>query len=76
MRRRSTLTAAVITVGAHGLAVAADASLFSSASMPEMRPTWQWVTGAAIVGLILGFVTGWRVLAWRIRKKYGGLKIY
>ncbi len=44
--------------------------------MPHLQPTWAWVGGAAILGLAIGFIAGWRVLARRIRKKYGGLKIY
>lgn len=37
---------------------------------------WQWVAAAAAAGLIVGFFLGWRTLDRRIRKKYGGLKIY
>ena len=29
-----------------------------------------------LLALILGFVIGWRTLDRRIRKKYGGLRIY
>ena len=54
----------------------ADATLFSSASLPGLEPSWIWVGGAAALGLIAGFALGWRTLARRIRKKYGGLKIY
>ena len=42
----------------------------------EMQPSWKWVIGAALVALIVGFALGWRTLDRRIRKKYGGLKIY
>jgi hypothetical protein len=54
---------------------AADATLFSAA-VPALEPTWPWVAGAALAGLVLGFAIGWHTLARRIRKKYGGLKIY
>jgi phosphate/sulfate permease len=38
--------------------------------------TWHWVAGTAAIALVIGFVLGWRTLDRRIRKKYGGLKIY
>ena len=41
-----------------------------------IQPTWEWVIGAAVVALIVGFMLGWRMLDRRIRKKYGGLRIY
>ena len=37
---------------------------------------WPWLAGAAVAGLVVGFLLGWRTLDRRIRKKYGGLKIY
>jgi len=37
---------------------------------------WEWVLGTAAVMLLVGFVIGWRTLDRRIRRKYGGLKIY
>lgn len=54
----------------------ADAPLFTSTAMPELHPGWEWVAGAALIGLVVGFALGWRMLDRRIRKKYGGLKIY
>ena len=44
--------------------------------MMSAQPTWQWVIGTAVVSLIVGFMLGWRTLDRRIRKKYGGLRIY
>lgn len=41
-----------------------------------IQPTWEWVIGASAAALIVGFLLGWRTLDRRIRKKYGGLKIY
>lgn len=40
------------------------------------RPVWHWALGSFVVALGLGFVLGWQVLDRRIRRKYGGLRIY
>jgi hypothetical protein len=40
------------------------------------RPVWHWALGSFIVALGLGFVLGWYMLDRRIRRKYGGLRIY
>jgi hypothetical protein len=40
------------------------------------RAIWQWALGFSALALIGGFVLGWRVLDRRIRRKYGGLRIY
>jgi len=40
------------------------------------RPVWHWALGSFIVALGLGFVLGWQMLDRRIRRKYGGLRIY
>jgi hypothetical protein len=40
------------------------------------RPTWKWVVGSSAVCLLAGFALGWRALDRRIRRKYGGLRIY
>ena len=53
-----------------------ETSLFSSESFLQLQPTWEWVVGACVAGLLVGFLIGWRALDRRIRKKYGGLKIY
>ena len=37
---------------------------------------WEYAAGGAAAGLIVGFIRGWRMLGKRIRRKYGGLKIY
>ncbi|HVO48727.1 MAG TPA: TIGR04211 family SH3 domain-containing protein [Steroidobacteraceae bacterium] len=49
--------------------------LLSAAQEPD-RPTWEWVLGTAVIGLLAGFALGWRTLDRRIRHKYGGLRIY
>jgi uncharacterized membrane protein YbhN (UPF0104 family) len=41
-----------------------------------IQPSWTWVAGAAFLASVLGFLLGWHTLGRRIRKKYGGLKIY
>lgn len=43
---------------------------------PNAHPIWQWVLGSAVVALLGGFALGWRMLDRRIRRKYGGLRIY
>jgi len=40
------------------------------------RPVWHWALGSFVVALGLGFALGWYVLDRRIRRKYGGLRIY
>jgi Bacterial SH3 domain len=40
------------------------------------RPVWHWALGSFVVALGLGFVLGWYMLDRRIRRKYGGLRIY
>ena len=76
MRRACARIGPLASLAAATQARAADAALFSSASVLELQPNWQWVAGAAVAGLVVGFALGWRVLDRRIRKKYGGLKIY
>ena len=39
-------------------------------------PGWLMVAVACVLGLAAGFAVGWRVLDHRIRRKYGGLRIY
>ena len=40
------------------------------------RPDAWWLASTAILALACGFALGWRVLDRRIRKRYGGLRIY
>jgi len=40
------------------------------------HPIWHWALGSFVVALGLGFMLGWQVLDRRIRRKYGGLRIY
>jgi hypothetical protein len=43
---------------------------------PSAHPLWQWMLSSAVVALVGGFALGWRMLDRRIRRKYGGLRIY
>jgi hypothetical protein len=40
------------------------------------RPVWHWALASFMVALGLGFALGWYMLDRRIRRKYGGLRIY
>jgi hypothetical protein len=53
-----------------------NASLFSDSADPSPWPVWAWASGCSLIALALGFLLGWRALDRRIRRKYGGLKIY
>lgn len=51
-------------------------SLFNTQPRKSGGAAWYTVAAGSIVSLLLGFALGWRVLDRRIRRKYGGLKIY
>jgi hypothetical protein len=40
------------------------------------HPVWHWAVGSFVVALALGFALGWQMLDRRIRRKYGGVRIY
>jgi hypothetical protein len=40
------------------------------------RPAWHWALGSFVIALASGFALGWQALDRRIRRKYGGLRIY
>jgi hypothetical protein len=40
------------------------------------RPVWHWALASFVVALGLGVALGWQILDRRIRRKYGGLRIY
>lgn len=40
------------------------------------RSRWEWLIVTALLALAAGFFLGWRLLDRRIRRKYGGLRIY
>lgn len=43
---------------------------------PPQLLGWTQLIGAAALALLAGFALGWRMLDRRIRRKYGGLRIY
>jgi hypothetical protein len=53
-----------------------ERTLFPARAATEQRPSWALVCAAGILALAGGFGLGWRVLDRRIRRKYGGLRIY
>jgi hypothetical protein len=75
MRRRAATLAGFLSLGL-ATGAAAEPTIFSSTRGAQIEPTWLWVAGASAVALVVGFVLGWRTLDRRIRRKYGGLKIY
>ncbi len=42
----------------------------------QQRNGWGWLVIVALLALTGGFLLGWRLLDRRIRRKYGGLRIY
>jgi hypothetical protein len=69
------------TPGAEDPAAAAeqpthDPPYFMTPPDSPARPVWHWALGSFVVALGLGFLLGWQVLDRRIRRKYGGLRIY
>jgi hypothetical protein len=55
-----------------------DPAFFMSApeASAPARPVWYWVVGSSLLTLCAGFALGWWMLDRRIRRKYGGLRIY
>ena len=67
--------------GPHNAAGAAEPasgepSYFMTPPEEPTRPAWHWALGSFVIALGLGFLLGWQVLDRRIRRKYGGLRIY
>jgi len=50
--------------------------LFAGAEQENPRRVWPWALGAALPALAVGFALGALALDRRIRRKYGGLRIY
>jgi len=63
-------------VAAPALPPAASATAPTDEHAQISQPLWLWVLGAAAAALLGGFTLGWRMLDRRIRRKYGGLRIY
>jgi uncharacterized protein YgiM (DUF1202 family) len=55
---------------------AGEPSYFMTPPEEPARPVWHWALGSFVIALGLGFASGWQVLDRRIRRKYGGLRIY
>jgi hypothetical protein len=53
-----------------------DAPSFLATPEIPGRPLWEWLLGTAAAMLLLGFALGWRTLDRRIRRKFGGVRIY
>jgi len=53
-----------------------EPTFFMTPPEQPAHPIWHWVLGSSIVALGLGFALGWQMLDRRIRRKYGGLRIY
>ena len=51
-------------------------ALFAGAEQENPRRVWPWALGAALPALAVGFALGALALDRRIRRKYGGLRIY
>jgi len=55
---------------------AGEPAYFMTPPEGPARPVWHWALGSFVVALGLGYVLGWYMLDRRIRRKYGGLRIY
>jgi Bacterial SH3 domain len=56
--------------------LAREPSYFMTPPDGPARPVWHWALGTFVIALVLGFALGWYALDRRIRRKYGGLRIY
>jgi SH3 domain-containing protein len=64
------------TVGGAVDPAAGEPSYFMTPPDAPARPVWHWALGSFVVALGVGYALGWYVLDRRIRRKYGGLRIY
>ncbi len=53
-----------------------DPAYFMTPPEAPAGPVWHWALGSFVIALGLGFALGWQMLDRRIRRKYGGLRIY
>jgi SH3 domain-containing protein len=74
--RTSAAARAVETNSAQSDAANGEPTYFMTPPDTPARPVWHWALLTFVIALGLGFVLGWQVLDRRIRKKYGGLRIY
>jgi SH3 domain protein len=52
------------------------ASWFATQGEWPREARWSWLLIAAVLALFAGIALGWRLLDRRIRRRYGGLRIY
>jgi len=64
------------TVGTTVDPAAGEPAYFMTPPEGPARPVWHWALASFVVALGLGYALGWYVLDRRIRRKYGGLRIY
>jgi hypothetical protein len=57
-------------------AAAVPAPPEETAAAASARSPWGWLAVTALLALAAGFLLGWRLLDRRIRRRYGGLRIY
>ena len=55
---------------------AASLAPLEPAAAPQPALMWGWLALAVVLALGAGFALGWRILDRRIRRRYGGLRIY
>jgi hypothetical protein len=72
----STSTSETNTVDTPGDPAPGEPAYFMTPPESPARPVWHWALGSFVVALGLGYALGWFVLDRRIRRKYGGLRIY
>jgi uncharacterized protein YgiM (DUF1202 family) len=72
----SSPTSATNTADAGADPAAGEPAYFMTPLEGPARPVWHWALGSFVVALGLGYALGWYVLDRRIRRKYGGLRIY
>jgi len=70
------LRAAAAASGDAEATAAPPAALFGLRAAERPRRVWPWALSSALLALGVGFVLGILTLDRRIRRKYGGLRIY
>ena len=76
VRLQGELNVARLAPAATRAAPADPPATFVDERVHSTQPLWPWALGSAVLALLAGFALGWRMLDRRIRRKYGGLRIY